>query len=560
MDIIHTIGKKRGQTTPLVLFAILAIPHLLLFLSPFGETFAIVKHLVADFVAALWIALLLSCAPRRIYGALLRLTLFLVLSLATLEVVHFCIYQTTPNDSVYISIFNTHLPEAFEYFAGSFYKALAVTALVPLAIALATSHLAVNAEKHLPFSGNIVPQLFFWIAVISFVSSCLVLNGFEKVLSRTSLAPVALIAQYYSSLSAQANADFSAPRYAFREAARTSKPESETYVLVLGESTRRSHLGLYGYHRQTTPLLSAMANDLEVYTNVISPSCHTHSSLTSSLNFAKQDGQDVPTSVIDLMNQAHFKTFWISNQVFFGRWNTPVATLAKRAKHVEFLNPEQFRFSARSYDTVVLDPFQQALNDPAPKKLIVVHLRGTHAAYRFRYPEDFTEFDGVPPNCLPHPDDEAERTINQYDTAVRYTDTIVADIIKRTKMSSPYSALLFFSDHGEELYDFRNFAGHTEASPSRYMFEIPFLLWTSELYKERNRTAIQAAQSNRDKPFVTGELTDTLQDIFGVHTEQYRPGASLLSAHYQPPESRVVAGISFNDTSNEELSCDKWRG
>ncbi|MFO6425561.1 sulfatase-like hydrolase/transferase [Escherichia coli] len=42
--------------------------------------------------------------------------------------------------------------------------------------------------------------------------------------------------------------------------------------------------------------------------------------------------------------------------------------------------------SAREYDTNVLKPFQDVLNDPAPKKPIIVHLLGTHIKYKYRLP------------------------------------------------------------------------------------------------------------------------------------------------------------------------------
>jgi glucan phosphoethanolaminetransferase (alkaline phosphatase superfamily) len=50
------------------------------------------------------------------------------------------------------------------------------------------------------------------------------------------------------------------------------------------------------------------------------------------------------------MNEAVFKTFWISNQVAFGRWNSPVAAMAHKAQSPVFLNPEQLSFGVSSFD------------------------------------------------------------------------------------------------------------------------------------------------------------------------------------------------------------------
>ena len=46
--------------------------------------------------------------------------------------------------------------------------------------------------------------------------------------------------------------------------------------------------------------------------------------------------------------------------------------------------------------------------------------------------------------------------------------------------------MLFLSDHGEELYTDLNIAGHNEDTPTKSMYEIPFILWQSEKYKEYN--------------------------------------------------------------------------
>lgn len=43
------------------------------------------------------------------------------------------------------------------------------------------------------------------------------------------------------------------------------KPLPTTIVLVIGESTNRLHMGLYGYHRNTNPKLSSMRDELSVF-------------------------------------------------------------------------------------------------------------------------------------------------------------------------------------------------------------------------------------------------------------------------------------------------------
>ncbi|MBR7514039.1 sulfatase-like hydrolase/transferase, partial [Mycobacterium tuberculosis] len=53
------------------------------------------------------------------------------------------------------------------------------------------------------------------------------------------------------------------------KAADADKPS--TLVLVIGESTNRQRMSLYGYGRETTPELDKLKDQLAVFDNVITP-------------------------------------------------------------------------------------------------------------------------------------------------------------------------------------------------------------------------------------------------------------------------------------------------
>ena len=65
-----------------------------------------------------------------------------------------------------------------------------------------------------------------------------------------------------------------------------------TLVLVIGESTNRQRMSLYGYQRPTTPNLDSMRNELNVFTNVIGPRPYTIENLQQALTFADQQHPD----------------------------------------------------------------------------------------------------------------------------------------------------------------------------------------------------------------------------------------------------------------------------
>jgi len=49
-----------------------------------------------------------------------------------------------------------------------------------------------------------------------------------------------------------------------------------TVVVVIGESASKYHQGLYGYSRQTNPLLNSIRDQLYIFDSVISPHSHTN--------------------------------------------------------------------------------------------------------------------------------------------------------------------------------------------------------------------------------------------------------------------------------------------
>lgn len=107
--------------------------------------------------------------------------------------------------------------------------------------------------------------------------------------------------------------------------------EKATYVVVVGESTSRRNMGLYGYYRDTNPRLSSIEDELYIYQNVISPRTHTILSLDrvfSMGNYNQPQNNELGT-VFQLANQAGFKTYWLSNQQPLGFNESLVSVYAK---------------------------------------------------------------------------------------------------------------------------------------------------------------------------------------------------------------------------------------
>ncbi|MBA1200193.1 phosphoethanolamine transferase CptA [Pseudomonas capeferrum] len=314
----------------------------------------------------------------------------------------------------------------------------------------------------------------------------------------------------------------------------THAGQPATLVLVIGESTDRQRMSLYGYPRQTTPELDALRPELDVFDKVVSPRPYTIEVLQQVLTFADQENPELyltTPSLISVMKQAGYKTYWITNQQTMTQRNTMLTTFSKQADEQVYLNNNRDQNSTSQYDEDVLEPFGQILNDKAPRKLIVVHLLGTHMDYRYRFPEQYARFQDstlVPDYVV----GKKLRKYNDYDNAVLYNDHVVSSLISRFKHSDPHGFLLYLSDHGESVYDptAPHMLGRSEAAPSRPMYRVPFLLWRSPSWKEGSPLDLQGALH---REYTTSHFMHTWADLAGLRFDTFQPWKSLVNPEYR---------------------------
>jgi heptose-I-phosphate ethanolaminephosphotransferase len=316
-----------------------------------------------------------------------------------------------------------------------------------------------------------------------------------------------------------------------------------TVVIVIGESTTRVHMGLYGYPRDTNPKLSAIKDELTVFKNVFSSRPNTIESLEQVLTFADQEHPDwykTKPSVIAMLRQAGYKSYWISNQQTLTARNTMLTTFAKQADVQIFLNNARSQ-NAYSFDEKVLKPYAQQLRQPDEKKLIVVHLLGTHMKYSRRYPETYDYFRDAQ-GLLQGLSEEKIQTINEYDNAIRYNDHIVFELIDRLKQSKQNSLLVYFSDHGEDVYDSENhdFKGRNEGRPTYPMYAVPFIVWHSKQWELAEKLS---APSILKRQYDNADFIYTLSDLLGISYEGYLDDESLVSQHFV--EDSIVVGDPY---------------
>lgn len=323
-----------------------------------------------------------------------------------------------------------------------------------------------------------------------------------------------------------------------------------TVVIVIGESTTRTHMSLYGYPRDTNPKLSSIKKNLVTFNNVFSSRPTTIESLEQVLTFADQthpDDYKTTPSIINMMKQAGYKTYWITNQQTMTKRNTMLTTFAKQADEQVFLNNARQQ-NSYSFDEKVLAPFAEKLANQDEKKLIIVHMLGTHMKYIYRYPEAFNYFkDNKGVQSALSADPDKVQWVNEYDNAIRYNDHVVYELIDSLKKTSQQqqSLLVYFSDHGEDVYETapHDFKGRNEGKPTYPMYAVPFMVWHSDNWQLAAKLADPAI---RNRQYDNADFIYTWSDLMGLSYEGYRDDESLISQHFA--EDAILVGDPYQQT------------
>lgn len=321
--------------------------------------------------------------------------------------------------------------------------------------------------------------------------------------------------------------------------------ERRTVVFVLGESSTRLNWSLYGYSRNTTPDLQSIQHQLLKFSDVVTTSASTILDMQKMLTPATKSEptlfQEQP-DVMTIARRAGYKTFWITNH---STDMTGLASIFAGSADITINANRGGSRSEGSYDEVVLPYFQEALLDPAPQKLIILHLLNAHPAYSFRYPKSFSRFNNVN-DSVEIELKEAGRSLwarsmrDHYDNAILYSDHVLRKSIALCeKISDQSISWLYVPDHGEDVAHYSNFVGHNSRVPS--MYEIPMLLWRSSPLAVTLPDGLNVA----DRPYQTDQLDHTLLGLMKIEGPYYDQRRDILSAAFVPAP-RVVAGKSYS--------------
>lgn len=327
----------------------------------------------------------------------------------------------------------------------------------------------------------------------------------------------------------------------------SNNDEEALYVVIIGESTTRNNMEIYGYYRNTNPQLNKIKNELHLFNNVISPHTHTILSLDKVLSMADyyHPENNKLGTVIQLANQAGFETHWLSNQKPIGAYESLISLYAKASKNQFYVS--NFVGNTNRYDEVLLPKLQKTIKKKALKKMIFLHLEGCHISYNKKYPESFNFFNNKP--ITKYNSSEAHQIINEYDNAVRYNDFVVSSIIELVKEANINSYVLYFSDHGEEVFNEYDYFGHHESIGSNAMFEIPFILWLSDQYKKKSTINFQ---KKLDRKYNLEDFIYSFSELSRIQFDQFQPEKSIFNTDFRFKKRLILKNVDYDERIKEK--------
>ena len=297
-----------------------------------------------------------------------------------------------------------------------------------------------------------------------------------------------------------------------------------TVIFVIGESASRNYMHYYtpSFPYENTPWMEHMAAEREgFYIYPHTYSCWTQTvpvlerALTEKSQYNDKEFFE-SASILDVAKKIGYHTYWFSNQGRYGQFDSAITMVAKTADEAEWTD-DSYTFTTK-FDESLL-PYLTRI-DPNVNNFIVLHLMGSHIYYNNRYPDEWAKF-------AAENGESAMTSAPSYANSILYTDHILSEIFAYAEKNLNLRAMVYFSDHGENLK-----ISHNPDVFSFDMVRIPFFIYLSPEYRAAlpNRAATLAGR--REAYFTNDMMYDTVCGLLGAPNNRYDPRQDFSSPAY----------------------------
>ena len=398
-----------------------------------------------------------------------------VLSVVNATAVYFILTYNVFIDATTIeNVFNTRYSEASGFFSWSLWLFILVFGVLPALFCLLQPVAIGKARKLGVYCGCSLAVVL--VTGLLNINQTLFISQHDTELGGL-LQPWSYIANTYRIISF--SQDEQAEEIKLPDG-RITDDEKAVVVLVIGESARKANFQLYGYQRDTNPLLSKQ-QELKVYQ---ANSCATYTTAGAKAILEPKDCDEL----YELLPNYAFRTgVDVSWRTY--NWGEPPIHID------EYLDDQKlsamYPDTDGRYDAILFAGLRERIASSKKNKvLVILHTSTSHGPqYANKYPKEFEVYKPVAKNV-----EEGEKNVgmlvNAYDNTIRYTDYLLDGLINTLRdMKDWKSAMIFISDHGESLGEKGIFMhGLPMQLAPKEQYEVPFLVWTSEGFRTYKST------------------------------------------------------------------------
>lgn len=375
------------------------------------------------------------------------------------------------------NLFNTNIAESSAFLSFKMVLWIFALGIIPAIFVLALKVAKPTRKALAKFSGLIFLALIL-LAGINF-KNLLWLDKHAKQLGALAMPYSYIInsARYFQSELAKNKREIALPN------AHITNDKKSVLVLVIGESARAKNFSLYGYLRETNPLLSKIKTGGGLkYFNAKSSTTYTSASIKNMLSH--KDSGDLYEILPNYLARAGVSVVWRSSN-----WGEPPLHLQNIMRYNE-LAQIYAPFDDGYESALVANLSEEIKAQESPKVLIIIHTSTSHGpTYYKKYPPKFEKFTPVCKSVEPKGCAQSE-IINAYDNTILYTDFLLHSIIEQLRKLGNYdSAMIYVSDHGESLGENGVYMhGIPLAFAPKEQYEIPFIVWSSNTNRIKDLT------------------------------------------------------------------------
>ena len=507
-----------------------------------------IGYIFSVWLGSLIITCLIDLLPKRFLQKIVKAVLVIPIGLIFIgEFFTMYCYKALIGTGIINSALETNMREATEFF--SMYIGFSGVVSVIVLIALIVGLYKYNPLKKITLKQKTKSGIVCTLMVLSVFYTIRMFTVYTDFIWDDEVLPVQVYAstsvavrnmQAYKELSSQVNSKVELTE---------NNSQIKNIVFILGESTNRNHMHLYGYYLPNTPNLDALneKGEISVFRDVVSPHSTTIAVLSKLFTFCNRESDQEwyhYNNLIDVMNAAGYKTHWLSNQETSGVWGNVAQIYAAHSDVSAFTRIRDSREDYGIVDGELFPLIDDAIaNRSEDKNFYVVHLMGGHGLYYNRFPYSFSKFSKDDIN-LPITDGKKE-IVAQYDNALYYNDYIVSSIIDKFRDSE--TLVIYVPDHGEAVYDEgEDMSGHIEENPTHHMIEIPVIMWASEKFRAKYPEKWEQIKKAANRPYMTDDMIHTVMDLADIKTAEFDPTRSIVNDKFNAQRPRIFDGMDYD--------------